>query len=525
MKVHRPARNMTETTSDSISQDRSAEPAPLDWNRVVEGIYFAGIGLVGAAWLLRRVRLELVWRSSKPLSNLSKLNVVSAASKVGLPVEPDVRMSQHVGSPCAFGMGRGCVLLPTNCEAWSESTWQLVLVHEFAHLRRKDPLSSAIGGMATALHWPNPFAWLLNHKMRMESERAADDAVLSAGVVPSEYARELIDFSKGIALAGSIPMARRSGLSVRLADVLSPSVDRRGTSPSVNAGFALLMAAVGVFATSVRIQAAPRLLYPVTMAPSNQLPQQVVDMGPDATSMPPGFPPLRIQAIWEAKPNMGPNDIRWDVNGNPVKQNFNLYPYMRGFVNDTTSPGRYLNFCLAYDLPTKPNAVISAASWHSDGAGEPGGSDITAIPINQTTQTVLSTGSLIFKPSQKYADVLVQMVAGPKTVIGTLGSSHFHPYPGGLAALHNRITVSKPDDAAVVTIDQELPAPRGSAQSTVAILDDGTRLNDVATLGNMTGKDVIVVFSGVNHRHIKAIEFLSQKIRGHIFHHVALYPK
>ena len=70
------------------------------------------------------------------------------------------------------------VLLPAEAEEWPEDRRRAVLLHELAHVKRRDCLSQLIAQLACAVHWFNPLIWLAGHRMLVERERACDDLAL-----------------------------------------------------------------------------------------------------------------------------------------------------------------------------------------------------------------------------------------------------------------------------------------------------------------------------------------------------------
>jgi hypothetical protein len=109
-----------------------------------------------------------------------------------------------------------------------------MLIHELAHIRRRDCLTQIVGLLACVLYWFNPLVWLASRQMRVERERACDDQVLVTGVKASSYARNLMRVARSYgalrpSLAVGLGMARRSRISERLEAVLDPK--RRRIAP------------------------------------------------------------------------------------------------------------------------------------------------------------------------------------------------------------------------------------------------------------------------------------------------------
>ena len=186
--------------------------------------------------------------------------------------------------PMSWGLVRPRLLLPRGAEHWPAGRLDAVLLHELAHIRRRDCLTQALAEVAWALHWPNPFAWLAVTRLRAEREHACDDLVLAAGARPSDYADELLALSlelrgaPGASLA-ALAMARPSGLRDRLRAVLDEERPRAplggGTGASAAAvalGLTLLLAAFTPAAradtgAAVRLTADPSARPSVAEAP------------------------------------------------------------------------------------------------------------------------------------------------------------------------------------------------------------------------------------------------------------------
>lgn len=167
-----------------------------------------------------------------------------------LPLKRRVRVLR--GGPFAvpgcWGVVRPSVLLPRSSNHWTRSRLRAVLLHETAHLERRDPLFLLLARTACALHWANPFAWQLQRMLLSDGEAACDADVIDRGVPAREYAHVLVELAAE-ASAGrprlALTMSRPGGLSRRITDVLG---SRRGgpirSGLAVTASVLLVMAAL-----------------------------------------------------------------------------------------------------------------------------------------------------------------------------------------------------------------------------------------------------------------------------------------
>ena len=118
-----------------------------------------------------------------------------------------------------------------------------MLLHELAHVKRRDCLTHVLAQAACAFHWFNPLAWLAVKRARTERERACDDLVLACGTRGSDYADQLLEMARVLrgdrfpALLGgaSLAMAHRSQLEGRLIAILDPRLPRAGVTRGARA--------------------------------------------------------------------------------------------------------------------------------------------------------------------------------------------------------------------------------------------------------------------------------------------------
>jgi hypothetical protein len=121
-------------------------------------------------------------------------------------------------TPFVVGLWRPRIILPLDSRIWSDERRTFVLLHELAHIKRRDLLTQFLAGSVVAVNWFNPFSWLLFSKMMRLRELACDDFVLLQDQQPVRYAETLLgvaaayrsmNHAHGIAMAGKLDLARR----------------------------------------------------------------------------------------------------------------------------------------------------------------------------------------------------------------------------------------------------------------------------------------------------------------------------
>ncbi len=227
-------------------------------------VWLLGVALIALRGLFAAIGLRRLRRNSVP-HDASGLALPDA----GRGYEIRVASAPHGCGPVTWGILRPVVLLPWSSMFWTRERMQAVLLHEVAHINRRDSLTQFVSRIACALYWPNPLIWMGAHAMRGEAEMAADDAVLVSGIRPSSYAGELLQLAsefrvRQTALAG-VPlfMAQPSALETRVASVLAPTSTRSGvTSMDV-----LKIACISLVATTAVAFACPSLAQDAPPAP------------------------------------------------------------------------------------------------------------------------------------------------------------------------------------------------------------------------------------------------------------------
>ncbi|MGQ0641001.1 MAG: HEAT repeat domain-containing protein [Gemmatimonadaceae bacterium] len=140
-------------------------------------------------------------------------------------------IAEGTAIPFTAGSLHPVIALPVGASDWSFEKQEAVLLHELAHVARLDLWTSLAAHIACALYWFNPLVWMASRKMRIEGERACDDAVLRFGTRASDYADHLLQVVRETrnrwAPATAVAMARKSAFEGRLLAILSPEINRQ----------------------------------------------------------------------------------------------------------------------------------------------------------------------------------------------------------------------------------------------------------------------------------------------------------
>jgi HEAT repeat protein/beta-lactamase regulating signal transducer with metallopeptidase domain len=230
--------------SPSAGTGATSEPArtwrlEISWPSVLFAIWFAGAALILGRMLAGLIVVRLMSRGAERVLDAPWLRMAcTLATEVGVSSQITFIRSARAAMPMAWGIFRPSVLMPIDADAWPAERLRIVLLHELAHVKRRDCLTHLVAQIACALYWFNPLVWLAARHIRTERERACDDLVIASGTRGTDYAEELVAIARAMragrfpsVLAGAtLAMAHRSQLEGRLMAILDPRVPRAGLS-------------------------------------------------------------------------------------------------------------------------------------------------------------------------------------------------------------------------------------------------------------------------------------------------------
>lgn len=243
----------------------AGEAQPTDRARVSSGPAWVAAtlwiwGAVTAVLLLRivvsRFILARVVRSASPIEDgpiHDQIAAVRRRYRIGHAVHAFLSGEREL--PMTWGVFRAHVLLPSEAAGWPLGRLDAVLLHELAHVKRRDTITHVVGQVACAVYWFNPLVWLAAWRIHVERERACDNLVITSGVKSSEYAEHLLRIvgncrSRRAVPCSAVAMAKPSRLEGRLLAILNDRLNRQAATKSLLATV-LVAAASGVVAVAM----------------------------------------------------------------------------------------------------------------------------------------------------------------------------------------------------------------------------------------------------------------------------------
>jgi hypothetical protein len=181
---------------------------------------FLGWGLIvagQAATIARqRRRLERLLCRCTPADEPTLLALVAElADRIGLRRPPEVLSADVEGSPFVCRPRRPALVLPKGLDrSLDPGSLRSVLLHELAHLRRRDLVWDWIPAIARLLYFFHPAAHYIVYRARLERELACDQAAMVlTGQGAEGYASTLIDV---VSRSSAPPALRAATAAARL---------------------------------------------------------------------------------------------------------------------------------------------------------------------------------------------------------------------------------------------------------------------------------------------------------------------
>ena len=209
---------------------------PLNWPLI---IWLSGAALLTFWILLGKIGALLLITRADRVQSISWIQLSQELQRELGIEHRKVRLVHHdiVTMAMTTGIKKPTIVLPRSANSWSPARRRLVLLHELAHIKRRDTLFETLAELALIIYWFNPLVWLAVSRFRIERERACDDCVINTGARASDYAWQLMNIAasagpKEPSLRPVASVSLRSHFKDRLMSILDPAVKRQNPGPA-----------------------------------------------------------------------------------------------------------------------------------------------------------------------------------------------------------------------------------------------------------------------------------------------------
>ncbi|MEA1981070.1 MAG: M56 family metallopeptidase, partial [candidate division Zixibacteria bacterium] len=215
-----------------INQDVSAKiennvSYGFNWAQLLIIIWISGFIMVILRSIIGESISSYIKNRSFPVSSDKISEIANSISKeIHLSRKFKIYYSKHISVPFVTGLKNYRIILPQKAVDWPDDKIEMVLTHEFAHIKRKDTFWIIISSLVSALYWYNPLVWVCRKKMIIDAEIVCDNYVLQNGANAQSYAKYLLNIARNLKYnflvsPVNVNMARKTQLEGRLMSILS----------------------------------------------------------------------------------------------------------------------------------------------------------------------------------------------------------------------------------------------------------------------------------------------------------------
>ena len=183
-----PENNHTDISADTVPiKDKSPSEQDLSVGQIIlniaKWIWLAGTAIMSAGGIIKMIRLYI------------KL-------KGAVRKEKNIYIAKQADVPFVAGIIKPVIYLPAFLE---EKETEYIILHEQAHIKRKDYLFRFLGFIALSIHWFNPLVWLAFFYSGEDMEMSCDESVIRkmGENIKKEYSVSLLRLAAGERIPGS----------------------------------------------------------------------------------------------------------------------------------------------------------------------------------------------------------------------------------------------------------------------------------------------------------------------------------
>jgi bla regulator protein blaR1 len=209
-------------------------------------IWLAGSVAAFALWL---PKLWISCRSPNHAGDWDETSFLRLRGRIGLQRDVRLRFSDEVPEPVLAGFRRPVVIIPADLRRQlAPAELDSVILHELAHARRWDNLTSAFAHSVTCIFWFYPLLWWIERRLHRERELACDEMVVRCGASPEDYLAGILKVCRSHLSAdvAGVSGVCGSNLKKRMEVIMSVSSDKPSPRTPKTLVGTLIAAIVGI---------------------------------------------------------------------------------------------------------------------------------------------------------------------------------------------------------------------------------------------------------------------------------------
>jgi len=177
----------------------SAEWRWIPW--FVTVLWAAGAMAIAGRFVASRTSLLLLRENARPVKRTTVLDMFrNLSTQIGVRRHTVVLVSREVKAPVVVGITRPAIILPESiAEDYPIQRLEPMLIHELAHVRRRDHIVNAFQRLLAIGLFFHPLFWLVCRALSTERERSCDDYVVRVTGAPRRYALSLAELAEHVA--------------------------------------------------------------------------------------------------------------------------------------------------------------------------------------------------------------------------------------------------------------------------------------------------------------------------------------
>jgi len=184
------------------------------WSFIIIALWITGMLLSSLRVIIGKVNVSNISRQATVCRSRKYTLVVEELSKM-LTVRKSVVLlkSSECKVPFTYRISKPVIILPSSISKWPCEQLRAVLIHELAHVKRKDYITQLIARFICSVFWFIPVVWIAYHHLHIEQEKSCDAFAVESGIEADSYARHILNvirIARGRALLTGIFISKGS---------------------------------------------------------------------------------------------------------------------------------------------------------------------------------------------------------------------------------------------------------------------------------------------------------------------------